>query len=247
MLNSPVIILVKPQLAENIGAAARAMFNGGLKRMRLVAPRSGWPDPQALRTSTGAYKVLDDAEVFESTRTAIADLKIIYATTARIRDMNKPVFEPWQAVQNLYEAALQGVQGGILFGPERSGLENEDISLANGLIHVPLNPEFTSLNLAQAVLIMAYEWFKNLGLNPYKLNAKPQPELASKAELLEFFDQLENELDRSGFLRVAHKRPIMVRNLRNIFQRVPLTSQEIRTLRGVIASLAHPYFQNEQE
>lgn len=243
-IKHPVIILVKPQLGENIGTAARAMYNGGLTSLRLVAPRSGWPDPSALKPSAGAYDIIMDAQVYETTREAISDLHVVYATTARMRDMNKPSFTPKQAVEALYEAISQDAQVGILFGPERTGLENDDLSLVNGLIHIPLNPSFTSLNLAQAVLIMAYEWFQNLNIEGNREPLRPQPPLASKAELLDFFDQLESELDRTGFLRVPHKRPVMVRNLRNIFQRLPLTSQEIKTLRGVIGSLANPYLRD---
>lgn len=244
-MQTPVIILVKPQLGENIGTAARAMYNGGLTSMRLVAPRSGWPDPSALKPSAGAENILMDAAVFETTRDAICDLQIVYAATARMRDMNKPAFNLRHAIQNLYEAVLKGEKAGILFGPERTGLENDDLSLVNGLIHVPLNPQFTSLNLAQAVLLTAYEWFSNLGVEGNREPLRPQPPPASKAELFDFFDQLEAALDDTGFLRVPHKRPIMVRNIRNIFQRLPLTSQEIKTLRGIIASFMHPYFKDK--
>jgi tRNA/rRNA methyltransferase len=243
-IKTPVIILVKPQLGENIGTAARAMYNGGLTSMRLVAPRSGWPDPSALKPSAGAYDIIMDAKVFDTTREAISDLHLVYATTARMRDMNKPTFTPKQAVESLHGAISPEIRVGILFGPERTGLENDDLSLVNGLIHIPLNPDFTSLNLAQAVLILAYEWFQNLGIDGNRESLRPQPPLASKNELLEFFDQLESELDRTGFLRVPHKRPVMVRNIRNIFQRLPLTSPEIRTLRGMIASFANPYIKD---
>ncbi|MBL0942265.1 MAG: RNA methyltransferase [Alphaproteobacteria bacterium] len=243
-IKPPVIILVKPQLGENIGTAARAMYNGGLASMRLVAPRSGWPDPSALKPSAGAYDIIMDAKVFETTREAISDLHLVYATTARMRDMNKPTFTPKQAVEALHDAIAKDVRVGILFGPERTGLENDDLSLVNGLIHIPLNPDFTSLNLAQAVLIMAYEWFQTLNIEGNRKPLRSQPPLASKSELLDFFDQLESELDRTGFLRVLHKRPVMVRNIRNIFQRLSLTSQEVKTLRGVIGSFARPYLKD---
>jgi tRNA/rRNA methyltransferase len=239
--NTPVIILVKPQLGENIGTAARAMFNGGLTSMRLVSPQSGWPDPAAFKPSAGAYEIIMNAEVFDTIQEAIKDLHLVYATTARTRDMNKPALSPKQAVESLYGAISQAARVGVLFGPERTGLENDDLSLVNDLIHIPLNPKFTSLNLAQAVLIIAYEWFQNLNIDGNRTPLRQQSSLALKSELFDFFDQLETELDRTGFLRVPNKKPIMVRNLRNLFQRIPLTSQEVKTLRGAIASLVNPY------
>lgn len=240
---NPVIILVNPQLGENIGTAARAMYNGGLTQLRLVRPKMGWPNPHAIQPAAGALSVLQNVEVFETVAEAIADLQGVFATTARTRDMAKPVHTPRQAAAAMHARHAQQERIGILFGPERTGLHNEDLSFADTLITVPLNPAYTSLNLAQAVLLIAYEWFQ-LTQQAAEVTAQLHAEhiLAPKEELLGLFQHLEGELDRSGFLRVAHKRPTMVRNLRNIFLRASLNAQEVRTLRGVISDLVAPYY-----
>ncbi len=239
-MDSPVIILVRPQLAENIGTAARAMYNGGLTKLRLVNPKKGWPDADAIKPAAGAHAVLETVEVFDSTADAIKDLNVVFATTARRRDMLKDVVTPREAAKQFYGLTQQDSKVGVLFGPERTGLDNEDLSRVDTIINVPLNPDYTSLNLAQAVLIVAYEWMQTLGVSTPDASVTKSP-IASKGELLELFDHLEHELDRSGFLRVPHKRPAMVRNIRNIFLRTSLTSQEVRTLRGIITSLVNPY------
>ncbi len=238
---TPVIILVKPQLGENIGTAARAMYNGALTQLRLVQPRQGWPNTYAIKPAAGAHMILDNVQVFDSTREAIADLNIVFGTTARIRDMNKYILTPQKLGEKMHELTQAGSRVGVLFGPERTGLDNEDMSLVDGLIHVPLNPEYSSLNLAQAVLLVAYEWFKTQDDTlPEQLKTDESP-FATKNELLGFFEHLERELDASGFLRVLDKRPIMVRNIRNMFLRTAFTAQEVRTLRGIVSSLARPY------
>ncbi len=241
---NPVIILVKPQLGENIGTAARAMYNGGLTELRLVKPKMGWPNDHAIKPAAGAIKIIEKAKVFETTQEAIADLGLVLATTARLRDMIKHVYTPRKAAEIMFDSYTRCEKIGVLFGPERTGLHNDDISCVDGIISVPLNPDYTSLNLAQAVLLVAYEWFQIKQHSPEVYLDKGDRKRATKEELLGLFSHLETELDRSGFLRVKHKRPIMVRNIRNMFLRADLTSQEVRTLRGVIADLVNPYYKD---
>ena len=239
----PTVILVKPQLGENIGTAARAMANFGLERLRLVAPRDGWPSETAIAAASGADWVIDEAEVFETTEAAIADLGLIYATTARQRGMGKPVVGPIEAAQHM--VALNEVQApsGLLFGGERSGLHNDDIALADAILTYPVNPKFASLNLAQAVMIMAYEWQRARGNAGHREDFPDLDPQAPKGDLLQFFAHLEAELDAGGFLKPPEKTPVMVRNLRNLFHRAHLSSQEVRTLRGVIVALTGRKFQ----
>ncbi|MGB0935270.1 MAG: RNA methyltransferase [Alphaproteobacteria bacterium] len=241
MTNTPAIILVKPQLGENIGTAARAMHNGGLKDLRLVKPKLGWPNERAIKPAAGGAVIVESARVFETVEDAIADLNVVYATTARERGMNKPIFTPRKAAEQFHGYIGDGEKVGILFGPERTGLNNDDISRVDAIINVPLNPEYTSLNLAQCVLLIAYEWYQGIAKAPDEQLDTSGQEIASKQEVTEMFQHLEHELDRGGFLRVEHMRPTMVRNIRNIFQRRPLTSQEVRTLRGIIKNLVDPY------
>ncbi|MGB0681917.1 MAG: RNA methyltransferase [Magnetovibrionaceae bacterium] len=235
---APAVILVQPQLPENIGMVARAMLNCGLTDLRLVAPREGWPDERAWRPASGADLVLDEAKLFETTAEAVSDLQRIYATTARGRDMTKQVVTPVRAADEMRQGVGAGIRSGILFGKESRGLSNDDIALADTILMVPLNPAFSSLNLAQAVLLMGYEWFQSGDRTPpAELQIFPNTRPAEKAELIGFFEHLERELDDCGFLKPVEKRPAMVRNLRNCFQRAQLTEQEIRTLRGVISGL----------
>lgn len=239
------IILVKPQLGENIGAAARAMLNCRLTDLRLVRPRDAWPNPQANAASSGADGVVDGAQLYETTEAAISDLQRVYATTARPRDMVKPVMSPQVAARDMHRAVTSGAAAGILFGAERSGLDNDDVTLADTVIEVPLNPAFRSLNLAQAVLIVGYEWFT---LSQRVVDPADGPtsdewretgtkEPVSKADLLNFLTRLEGELDDCGFLLPREKRPTMVRTIRNIFQRARLTVQDVRTLHGIVSGL----------
>jgi tRNA/rRNA methyltransferase len=234
----PAIILVDPQLGENIGTSARAMLNCGLTDLRLVRPRDGWPNEKARSAASGADKVIDGARLYDSTAEAIADLSRVYATTARQRGMIKRVVTPRRAASEMRKAAAGGVKVGILFGRERSGLENDDIALADAVIAVPLNPAFASLNLAQAVLLVGYEWFQSGGKTVASQLIVNATRPATKAELLNFFTQLERRLIDSGFLRNEDKRPSMVRNIRNLFQRAGLTHQEVRTLHGIVGDLA---------
>ncbi len=236
----PAIILVEPQLGENIGAAARAMYNCGLTELRLVRPRDGWPSDKAVAMSSGAGVVLDHAQLFDTVEAAIADLRRVYATTARDRFMVKRVVTPRQAAGEMRRFVAAGEGCGILFGPERAGLINDHVTLADTVLSVPLNPAFSSLNLAQAVLLVGYEWFAAGEAAPAELMQTGHSRPGTKEELLGFLAHLEEELDRSGFMRTKEKRPSMVRNLRNLFQRAQCTEQELRTLHGVVTALAGP-------
>lgn len=237
---APAVILVEPQMAENVGMVARAMLNCGLGDLRLVRPRQRFPHARALATASGADDVVNGARIFSSTEAAIADLRLVFAATVRERGMALRVVTPRRAAEEIRAfAAAGGGTSGVIFGRESKGLANDDVALADAILTVPVNPEFGSLNLAQAVFAVAYEWFVSESDAPasrLRLNARTRP--ATKEELLGLFAHLESELDACGFLRLKHKRPIMVRNLRALFQRAGLTEQEVRTLRGVVAGLA---------
>jgi len=235
----PAVVLVEPQLGENVGTAARAMANFGLGDLRLVGPREGWPNDKARAASSGAHSVIDATRVFSTVEAAIADLGFVYATTARERDLAKDVAGPRRAAARL--AGLdRGVKTGILFGRERSGLTNDEVALADEILTLPVDPAFSSLNIAQAVLIVAYEWRVAMlgdegGGMPF---TGPGAEVqAPKADLLHLFEHLESALDAVKFFRPPEKRPHMVRALRTMLQRARLSEQEVRTLRGVIAAL----------
>ena len=232
--NSPVIILVQPQLAENIGMTARAMMNCGLYDLRLVSPREDHLSPKAVSASSGADKILEKAEVYTSTEAAIADLQKIYATTARRRDMIKQVATADFAAEQITSAAANGTRCGILFGPERTGLHNDDVCLADSIIEIPLNPEHCSLNLSQAVLLVGYEWFKRQIQSPASQMVTNKTTLADKQKVLQFLKHFEDKLDNCGNFRISEKRERMVINLRNIFTRNELTEQELNTLYGII-------------
>ncbi|WP_428394056.1 RNA methyltransferase [Lichenicoccus sp.] len=235
---SPIVILVRPQLAENIGACARAMANGGLFHLRLVAPRDGWPQERAWRSASGADRILDAAQIHPDLAGATADLHRVFATCPRPRQVIKPVLTARGASAELHAILRRGLRCGLLFGPERAGLDSEDMARADALIRYPLNPEFSSLNLAQAVMIMAYEWWLTTDETPPHTLMTNATEVADKAELDNFLSHLIRELDACGFLRNAPKRPGMVRNLRHFFARGEVTQQELRTLHGVVTELA---------
>jgi tRNA/rRNA methyltransferase len=237
----PVVVLVEPQLGENIGMVARAMLNSGLDRLRLVRPREVWPNDKAVAAASGADRVLDEARLYPSTAAAIADLNGVYATTARPREMTKRVLTPIAAVTEIRARVAAGEAIGLVFGKEATGLTNDDVALADALITAPLNPAFSSLNLGMSVLIVGYEWYQaGIGALPPRLALPAGGRPATKAQLLGLFEQLEAELDRCGFLRNQEKRPKMVRNLRNLFDRCSLTEQEVRTLRGIVTCLVTP-------
>ena len=244
----PIVVLVEPQLGENIGAAARVMANFGLTRLRLVKPRDGWPNLQARRSASGADRVLDEAVLYDDVAAAIADCSFVLATTARAHDQAKPVVSPEAAAREMADhMAGQGTAGGapdgeanvaILFGRERYGLENAEVALADRIVTFPVNPAFASLNLAQAVALVAYEWFKlaSAGALPFVMPRRSEP--AVKEQLFAFFEGLERELDKVEFFRPPEKRATMMINLRNIFARMQPTRQDIQTLHGVILAIA---------
>lgn len=237
VLGGPCIVLVEPQLGENIGMAARAMLNFGLTDLRLVRPRDVWPNQKAVNAASGANVVVDGARLFDTTEEAVADLQRVYAATARARDMRKTVVTPQRAASDMRGFNTAGDRCGILFGPERAGLDNHDVALADTLLSVPLNPAFSSLNIAQAVLLVAYEWFRSDDETPPEVFVQGRTGPAARAELIALFEHLESELVAGGFLFPPEKAPVMVRNLRNMLQRAHLTEQEVRTLRGVIKGL----------
>jgi tRNA/rRNA methyltransferase len=232
------VVLVEPQLGENIGMCARAMWNCGLADLRLVNPRDGWPSESAVAASSGADPVIDGVRVYERTEDAIADLDFVLATTARPRDMTKHVFTPEAAAADMRARSDGGQRTGVLFGKEAWGLHNDDVVLCNAVLTVPLNPEFTSLNLAQAVLLMSYEWFKLADATPgHELRMPSDTRPANKDELHHLYGHLEGELADAGFFTTAEKRPTMVRRLRNLLGRTDMTEQEVRMFRGVISAL----------
>ncbi len=235
---SPVVILVRPQLAENIGAVARAMGNAGLFHLRLVAPRDGWPEEKAWRMASGADRILDAACVFQNVADAVGDLHRIFATCPRPRHIIKPVLTARGAAVELHEIGARGLRAGVLFGPERAGLDNDDIAGADTLVRYDLNPDFMSLNLAQAVMILGYEWYISRAPEAGRMLQTNETGIATKFELENFLDHLIRACDESGFLKNEQKRPGMIRNLRHFFQRGEATSQELNTLHGVIAELA---------
>jgi len=237
-VKAPPLFWLKPQLGENIGMVARAMLNCGLTDLRLVSPRDGWPNEKATRTASGATVVLENARVFETTAEAVADLGFVLATTARARDMTKDVQTARAAAGEMRACIAQQVNCGVLFGKEAVGLHNDDVALADAILMVPLNPAFSSLNLAQAVLLMGYEWYQSaVDQAPISEEVRLDTRPATKQELVGLFEHLESELDDCGFLGLPDKRPTMVRNLRNMFQRARMTEQEVRTFRGVISGL----------
>ena len=234
----PVVILVEPQLGENIGMAARAMGNFALSRLRIVKPRDGWPNIAAQRAAAGADQILEQAELFDTVEQAVADLTLLFASTARAHDQAKPVVGPEAAAREIVDHVAGGGGAGILFGRERYGLQNEEVALANRIITFPVNPGFASLNLAQAVLLVGYEWFKlsTEGALPFVMPERS--ERASQHQMQAFFDNLVRELDKVEFLRPQEKRETMLVNLRNIFTRMDPTKQDMHTLHGVVMAIA---------
>jgi tRNA/rRNA methyltransferase len=234
----PIVVLVEPQLGENIGAAARAMANFGLSQLRLVNPRQGWPNDKALMMATGAGRVLDGAMLYPTLAAAIADCSYVLATTARAHDQAKPVIGPAEAAELMAPRIGAGENIAVLFGRERNGLENDEVALADAIVTLPVNRAFASLNLAQAVVIVAYEWFKlaRAGKLPFAMPNKSAP--APKQQLLAFFETVERELEKVEFFRPPDKRETMQINLRNIFSRMQPTQQDIQTLHGVIMAIA---------
>lgn len=237
---APTVVLCRPQLGENIGTAARAMLNCGLSDLRLVAPRDGWPNPKALNASSGAHEVISRTQVFETALDAVGELDLVFATTARSRGVMKRTVTPRQAATEMRAAAAAGRRVGILFGPERTGLDNDEVSLADALVMVPLNPAFASLNLAQAVLLLAYEWFTAGDATEPERLPDEGGEPADKRQLHSFYNFLDEALAARGFYPSPEMRPAMVRNMQAMFARTGLTRQDVQTLYGMVKQLTRP-------
>jgi tRNA/rRNA methyltransferase len=253
LLPTPAVILCEPQLGENIGTAARAMANFGLWDLRLVRPRDGWPNEKAVAAASRADHVISNVRVFDTLEAAIADLTLVYATTARSRDMQKDVIGPDAAAERLVAHIAGGKGAGLLFGREKWGLLNDEVALADMIVTLPVEPAFASLNIAQAVLILAYEWRRHLGQAGTLPFNGGLSDVAPRSELVGLFEHLEGVLDQTGFFTTPDKKPSMVNNLRTALTRGNFSSQEIRTLRGVISSIdrrhqrPNPNRQNKQD
>lgn len=231
----PVMVLVRPQLGQNIGKAARAMLNFGLSEMRLVAPRDGWPNPDAGPAASGADAVLKHAKLFTTTAEAIADCSTVFASTVRRRDLVMPVVNPSEMADQVCAAAGRSA---ILFGPERSGLETEDVALANAIVTVPINPEFGSLNLAQAVILLAYEWSKRSELaQPTSKEVEPQ---APQGEIEALIRHLDEELNGKGYFHPPSRTQATRNTIRTIFTKTGWSSREVKAVRGIIRALVSP-------
>ncbi len=236
-MSQPVFVLVRPQMGENIGASARAMWNFGLDRLRLVAPRDSWPNAKAVAMASGAGRLLDEAPVFPSTREAISDATHVFATTARQRDLTKPVLSPEAAMSEARAMIADGHRVSVLFGPERAGLENDDIARVNAIISVPVNPEFPSLNLAQCVLLTAYEWQRTLASGEGRPTGRAYTEPATVLEIEMLSEHYETRLAEAGFFFPAKKAAGMKLTLRNLWSRMPLTRADVQILHGVMRQM----------
>ncbi len=234
----PAIILVRPQLGENIGKAARAMYNFGLTDLRLVAPRDGWPNPDAGPSAAGAGVVIDKAQVYETVEEAVADCTHVYATTVRERGMPKNVVTPRESAHQMRSLIKAGEKPAIMFGPERSGLSNEDVAIADTIITAPVNSDYGSLNLAQAVILVSYEYFQAGDETPSYLPAHPDG-LASKMEVTGLVEQLITELEEKEFFRSEKRKDTQCRSIRNLINDAQFSSQEVQTLRGIVKALSH--------
>ena len=233
----PYFVLVRPQMGENIGASARAMWNFGLEQMRVVAPRDGWPSTRAVAMASGAGRLLDAAQHFDGVSQAVGDTSFVFATTARGRGLTKPILAPEEAMRQAAEKIAQGQKVAVLFGPERAGLENEDIAGANALISVPVNPDFPSLNLAQCVLLMAYEWRRAQGQVELARMELAKTQWAEAIEVEKLAQHYEERLEDAGFFFPEAKAPGMKVNLRNMWSRFSLTRADVQMLHGVLRQL----------
>ena len=233
----PAFVLVRPQMGENIGSAARAMWNFGLDRMRIVAPRDGWPNSRAVAMASGAGRLLDEAQLADDLPGALKDCTYVMATTARPRDLTKTVFTPERAMQEAASRSGAGERVAILFGPERAGLENDDISHANAIISVPVNPGFASLNLGQCVLLCAYEWMRQQGEAQPKIEVMAGTQAANHEEIEHLARHYEERMDEAGFFFPEHKAGAMKINLRNLWSRLPLTRADVQMLHGMMRQM----------
>jgi tRNA/rRNA methyltransferase len=236
-LITPAMILVRPQMGENIGGAARAMWNFGLDRMRVVAPRDGWPNPKAVAMASGAGRLLDEAGHFETVREAVADCDYVFATTTRMRGITKPVMTPERAMEHARALVAEGKKVGVMFGPERAGLENEDVVEANAIVTVPVNPAFASLNLAQAVLLMSYEWGRQTTDAVPEVMEMAKTDWAGHIEVEKLGDHYETVLDEAGFFFPPEKADGMKMVLRNLWSRMPLTKSDVQVFHGMMRQM----------
>jgi len=236
-MTQPAFVLVRPQMGENIGAAARAMLNFGLDHMRIVAPRDGWPNPSAVAMASGAGRILDAAQCFDETKEAIGDQTFVYATTARSRDLTKPVFTPEAAMADAALRIGEGQKVAVLFGPERAGLENDDITMANAIISVPVNPDFPSLNLAQCALLLAYEFRRTTHEAAGMEVEMAETEFAAQIEIEKLAEHYEDRLETAGFYFPEAKAVPMKRTMRNLWSRMPLTRADVQMLHGVLRQM----------
>lgn len=236
-VEKPVFVLVRPQLGENIGAAARAMWNFELDRLRLVDPRDGWPNPRAVAVASGAGRLLDHAGVFAATAAAVADCSHVFATTARNRGLIKPVLSPEHAMARARALGAAGHRVAVLFGPERTGLENDDVALANAVITVPVNPAFFSLNLGQCVLLMAYEFARQGSEMPPETVAMAGADWSTHVEVERLGDHFEQRLEAAGYFFPPDKAESMKMGLRNMWSRMPLTRPDVQALHGMLRQL----------
>ncbi len=233
----PCFILVRPQMGENIGATARAMWNFGLERMRVVSPRDGWPNQKAVAMASGAGRLLDEALIFPTFEEAIADQNFVFATTARPRDLIKPIYSPKDAIRLAVSKMSEGQNVGFIFGPERSGLENSDIVKANAIISVPVNEHFPSLNLAQCVLVLAYEWMLNLNNSDIDSSTSDQSHVVSNTQVEKLCNYFEENLEEVGFFYPEDKAESMKTNFRNMWSRMPLTNSDVQIFYGMLRQL----------
>ncbi|MGB0660772.1 MAG: RNA methyltransferase [Mangrovicoccus sp.] len=237
MTSTPIFVLIRPQMGENIGAAARAMWNFGLDRMRIVAPRDGWPNQKAVAMASGAGRLLDEAGLYDTTAQALEGCSYVFATTARPRGLTKPVLSPERAMQMARSLGEEGKKCAVLFGPERSGLENEDIALANAIVTVPVNPEFPSLNLAQCALLTSYEWRRAAeAIEPERLELAGA-DLAEAHEVEKLAEHYEQRLETAGFFFPPEKAAGMKVVLRNLWSRMPLTRADVQILHGMMRQM----------
>lgn len=234
----PAFVLIRPQMGENVGAAARAMWNFGLDMLRVVGPRDGWPSSRAVAMAAGAGRLLDEAMVVGTTQEAVADSHFVYATTARSRDLPKPILTPEAAMADASRRIAQGERVAVLFGPERTGLGNDDIARAGAIISVPVNPRFASLNLGQCALLLAYEWQRAAGQAVAEQMEMAGTEWASQTEIEALVSHYEAELDAARFFFPPHKAASMKLNLRNLWSRLPLTGTDVQMLHGVMRQMA---------
>ncbi len=243
---TPTFILVTPQLPENIGMSARGMMNCGLTNLRLVAPRDGWPHERGIAAGSGAFDLMSAPEIYSDTAAAIADLNYIYATSGKLRHMVKPILTGAAAAVDMAARISRGERVGVLFGPERTGLLDDDLGLANAIIQFPTNPDFASLNISQAVLLVAYEWLRVQDNTPDRRYDTNQSPPARADETAYFLTRLEITLAENGFFTAPHLREPVMRNISNMFRRADMSSQDVQTMQGIITALLGNKGRNRQ-